>query len=180
MIYFNKFLLLLIVFQLFNFPLSAAATKGEAQHELNLQEIILPSEIKDMPKSGGAIYYSSSVKNKILIPVNMWGEVKNSGLHFIPSDTTFVRGLSLAGGATSSAKLESIKLIRAIPGGGNREIVFDLSTGGDSFVHEFKFEPGDSVFIKKDTFYENRGYYTSLIGIVLTLVSTFVIINKVK
>jgi hypothetical protein len=179
---YKKLLSVVIIFQLFVCSVSVTEASGlvGAQSEFNLQEIALPSEVKDLPKNPGALYYSNSVKNKVLIPVHMWGEIKQSGLHFVPSDTTFVKGISLAGGPTSAAKLENIVLIRSTPNGSFKEIEFDLSKGGDASAHQFKIEPGDTIFIKKETFYENRNYYTSLIGIFITVLSTFVIVQKVK
>jgi hypothetical protein len=178
----NKFLTLILVSQLFQTQIFAAESAKESvpkQSELNLQEITLPSEVKDLPKQSGSIYYNSSVKNKVLIPVHIWGDVKQAGLHFLPSDTSFIKGLSLAGGPGSTANLEEIKLIRTNSNGSIKELNFDLSRGGDQNAHEFKIESGDTVFVKKDTFMENRSYYTGLISIALTIASTFFILKKV-
>lgn len=181
MLQINKIYTVVIILQLFTCSLSAAeAAPASSQSEFNLQEIALPSEVKDMGKNPGAIFYSTSVKNKVLIPVHVWGEVKQAGLHFLPSDTTFIKGISLAGGPNSFANLEEVVLKRSNPDGSIKEIEFDLSSGGDARAHSFKVESGDAIFIKKDTFYENRSYYTSLIGIFVSVISTFVIIQKVK
>ena len=110
----------------------------------------------------------------------MWGELRQSGLHFIPSDTTLIKGLSLAGGPSSTANLEEVILTRSEANGKMKEIEFDLSEGGDVKAQEFKIESGDVIFVKKSTFQENRAYYTSLINIAVTVISTFFIINKVK
>jgi len=75
----------------------------EASSEYNIRELALPSEVDNLGKKGGSIYYSPSVKGKVLIPVHIWGEIRNSGLHFIPLDTNLLNGLSLAGGPTSSS-----------------------------------------------------------------------------
>jgi hypothetical protein len=165
-----------MIIQLFSY---SAFSAEQAKSDINLQEVALPSEVKDLGKQSGSIYYSNSVKNKVLIPVHMWGEIKQSGLHFVPSDTTLVKGLSLAGGPTSSAKLEDIVLVRNT-NGAFKEMKFDLSKGGDVDAHQFKIESGDTIFLKRDTFSENRAYYTSLIGIFITVLSTFVIVQKVK
>ena len=182
--YINKFCSAVIIYQLFFcMALASESSKLESaipQSEFNLQEVVLPSEVKELAKSPGSIYYSVSVKNKILIPVNIWGEISHPGLHFIPSDTTLIKGLSLAGGPSSGANLENIALMRNIANGKVKEETFDLSNGGDLTAHQFKIESGDTIFIKKERFYENRGYYTSLINIFITVLSTFVIVNKVK
>lgn len=175
----KKILSVVIIIQMISFSVYGAEEAAASKSEFNLQEITLPSETKDLGKSSGAIYYSNSVKNKVLVPVHFWGEIKQSGLHFVPSDTTLIKGLSLAGGPTTNAKLENVILIRNT-NGVFKEIDFNLSEGGDAIAHRFKIEPGDTVFVKKDTFMENRGYYTSLVGIFVSILSTFFIIQKVK
>ena len=181
MLYIKKFISTIIVIQLMTLNLEAAeAGAASGSPEFNLQEVALPSEVKDMGKSTGSIFYNVSVKNKVLVPVHMWGELKQTGLHFIPSDTPLIKGLSLAGGPTASAKLEKVILTRPNANGTFKEIEFDLSNGGDDQAHRFKLESGDTIFIKKETFYENRNYYTSLISIFITVLSTFVIFKKIE
>lgn len=149
-------------------------------NDLSLQDVALPSEVKDVGKQQGSIYYDASSKNKALVPTHFWGEVQKSGLHFVPTDTTLIKGLSMAGGPTGSAKLDEVTLSRLLSDGSMKQYRFDISGGGDSDAHAFKIEAGDSVFIKRDTFYENRNYYTSWVSIALSLITTFFIVNKVK
>lgn len=177
---FKKFFSTILIVQIFTCAVVSAETKNNTQSEFNLQEITLPSEVKEMGKNSGSIYYSASVKNKVLVPVHMWGEIRLSGLHFVPADTTLIKGLSLAGGPTSNANLEKIVVTRPASDGSFKEIQFDLSEGGDIKAQQFKIESGDTVFVQKSTFFENRAYYTSLVSIFITVLSTFVIINKVK
>ena len=148
--------------------------------ELNLQEVTLPSEVKDLNKQSGSIYYNTSVKNKVLIPAHIWGEVSKPGLHFIPTDTTLIKGISMAGGPSGAAKLQEIILTRVASDGQFKQYEFNLSGGGDADAYKFKLEPGDSIFIKKDTFYENRAYYTGLIGISISILSTILLLRKIK
>lgn len=180
MLLFKKIICLILVTQFFSNAVFAKEALPSSEAELNLQEIALPSDVKDIEKHSGSIFYNNSVRNKFLIPVHMWGDIKQSGLHFIPTDTTLIKGLSLAGGPSNSANLNDIVVIRNSPDGKFKETSFDLSDGGDAKAHQFKMESGDTVFIRKETFYENRNYYTSLIGIFLTVLSTFVIVQKVK
>ncbi len=147
--------------------------------DLNLQELTLPSEVKDIGKQSGTIYYNSSVKNKVLIPTHFWGEVNRPGLHFVPNDTTLIKGLSMAGGPSGNAKLSEVSLSRNTTDGKVKQYVFNLDSGGELDAHQFKIEPGDSVFIKKDHFLEDRNYYTSWIGIVISIISTIVLLQKV-
>ena len=178
---FNKILCTLLAIHLLTLSVcfSQENAKGNAKTELSLQDIALPSEVKDIGKQQGAIYYDTSSKNKALIPTHLWGEVQKSGLHFIPTDTTLIKALSMAGGPTGYAKLEEVVLNRVNSDGSVKRYEFNLTTGGDANAHNFKVEAGDSIFIKKDLFMENRSYYTSLINIALSLITTFFIVTKV-
>lgn len=49
--------------------------------------------------------------DEILMQVNVWGEVRNPGMHMIPWDSDLRDALSAAGGPTSSANLSKIKII---------------------------------------------------------------------
>ncbi len=149
-----------------------AATSG-------VTEFALPSDVKDIKKTSGSVFYSPTAKGRVLIPIHFWGEVSRSGLHYIPVDTGLIKGLSLAGGPKSSAKLDSIKITRKASNS-VKELSFDLSQGGSADAYNFKLRSGDTVFVEKNYFYENRAYYTSLIGVITTLVSSLVIFSQVK
>ncbi len=49
--------------------------------------------------------------DEILMPVNVWGEVRNPGLHMVPWNSDLRDALSAAGGPTSSADLSKVKII---------------------------------------------------------------------
>ena len=181
-------LILTIQFSLFFHPFSvqAQATKGKAiskskeaeRPAFKLSELALPSEVKNVPKASGAIFYSPSVKGKVLIPVNFWGSVSRPGLHFVPVDSSLIQGLSFAGGPTSSAKTNNVRLSRVV-GNETENKVYDLTAGGDPFTSS-RLQPGDVIFVEKDTFTENRAYYTSLIGVAISLLSSILIYRQVK
>lgn len=144
----------------------------------NIKELALPSEVKGLPKQTGAIYYSPTIKDKVLIPVNFWGEIQNAGLHFIPVDTDLIKAISIAGGPKSSAVLEDIKLIRR-EGKDITTKEFNLSKGGNSAAYNETLRPGDSIFIKKDDFFQQRTYYTSLFGVIATILSSVLLYRQV-
>ncbi|PIP96583.1 MAG: hypothetical protein COW00_19405 [Bdellovibrio sp. CG12_big_fil_rev_8_21_14_0_65_39_13] len=154
-------------------------TAFAAESNYDIRQLALPSEVKDLSKGVGAIYYSPSIKGKVLIPVNIWGDVGKTGLHFVPVDTTLVMGLSLAGGPSSHAKLSDIKLNRTENGKSN-EYTFDLSGGGTVDAQSFSLKPGDTIFVENDKYYENRAYYTSLIGVIATILSSVLLYREVK
>ncbi|WP_127714151.1 SLBB domain-containing protein [Halobacteriovorax sp. HLS] len=161
------------------FILITLSFNSYANDSISLNDLALPSEVKDLKKNPGSIYYSPTSKGKPLVPVHFWGEVQKSGLHYVPVNTTLISGISLAGGLTSTADLESVKVTTK-----NGKVLeskdFDLTTGGTKEAYEHKLKPGDTIFIKKTRFYENRAYYTSLIGVLATLLSSYAILNQVK
>ncbi|MBC7713353.1 MAG: hypothetical protein H7177_08440 [Rhizobacter sp.] len=150
-----------------------------AQPVYNLQDMALPSDIKDLAKQGGAIYYSSPSKNKVLMPVHFWGFMQKPGLHFIPTETPFVRALSLTGGPLPGAKLESIYLTR-IENGVTHKYEFDVSDGGTEETQKFAIKPGDIVFVPQDRFIENRAYYTSLISIGISILTGILLYREIR
>jgi len=158
---------------------SKMTVKKISSPKYNIRELALPSEVENIGKRSGSIYYSPSVKGKVLIPVHMWGEVRNSGLHFVPVDTNLLNGISLAGGPTSSGDLADV-LVTTTRKGKRERLDFDLSSGGNLNLEDFKLRPGDTVFVKKDNYLENRSYYTSLIGVAVTLLSSVLIYKRIS
>lgn len=170
----------LVPFGTFSSAFADSKVKAEAEGEpYNLQELAFPSEVKDQGKAPGSIYYSPTVKNKVLIPVNMWGEISKPGLHFVPINTTLVKGLTLAGGPTGNGKLENIRLIRRE---GDKQVgyKFDLEDGGDVETNDFVLKQGDVVFIERDQFFQNRAYYTSLIALGVSILSGILIYYNIQ
>lgn len=163
---------------LVQFLLSPIATAKNLGH-VNIGELVLPTEVDKVPKKSGSIYFSKSVKNKVLIPTNFWGEVNSSGLHFIPQGTSLIKGLSLAGGPTGDADISSIQVTRN-SSKKFKVMTFDLHGGGDKDAHQFSLKPGDVIFVKKERFYENRAYYTSLISVGVTILSGILLYNQVR
>jgi len=156
-----------------------ASVKESSQSKYNIRELALPSEVEKLGKQSGSIYYSPSVKGKVLIPVHMWGEVRNSGLHFVPLDTNLLNGISLAGGPTSAGDLADVQVTTTREGKRER-LEFDLSNGGNLGLEDFKLKPGDTVFVKKDTYLVDRAYYTSLIGVAVTILSSVLIYKRIS
>ena len=146
----------------------------------NLKEIALPSEVKGLSKSYGSVFFSPSVKDTVLVPVHFWGEVKKSGLHFLPINTTFMNGISIAGGPQASAELDSIRLTRKSESGELEVLKFNLSDGGEKDAYKEVLKPGDSIFVPKSNFYENRSYYTSLVGVFATIISSALVLRQIN
>lgn len=160
-------------------PVLAKAPKKQDSKEFNIRELALPSEVKQLSKATGAVYYSPSVKGKVLIPVHFWGEINKSGLHFVPLDTTLIQGLSMAGGPKVRAKLDSIRLTRRADGKISNTY-FDVQEGGAVDAFNTALLPNDTIFIEKNDYLEDRSYYTSLFGVIATVLSSILLYREVK
>jgi len=156
-----------------------AAEAVKEEMKIDLQDLVLPSEVKDLSKKTGNVYYSTPNKNRPLVPVHFWGSIETPGLHFIPSETSLVNALSLAGGPRATADLETVSLSRSEKGKIHR-YEFDLKTGGNDEAFKFQVKPGDTIFIEQDNFFENRSYYTSLIGIAVSVLSGMLLYYQLK
>lgn len=150
-----------------------------SERQLELNELALPSETKDLGKQSGSIYYSTTSKNKTLMPVHFWGEVARSGLHYIPLDSKLVKGISFAGGGTANASLEDVYVNR-IENGEMTKTEFNLAEGGDIKAHDFTLKPGDTVFVSRDTWRDNRSFYVTLTTLGVTLLSSILLFRQVK
>ncbi len=103
------------------------------------------------------------VRPGFTIKVHIWGQVKNPGLHSVPSNTDLMELLSLAGGPSDYANLSRIKLIRRQEG---MEQIFLIDLG--EYLNEgdpdclMILKPGDAVIVPKSSWY----YWRQAIGIV--------------
>lgn len=172
----KNIILTICVSQILNGSLVLADEKSQAT---TVKDLALPSEFEGLKKEPGSFYYSPTSKGKVLVPINVWGEVNKAGLHYIPIDSNIAQGLSLAGGPKSTAALDAVRLTKNI-NGKIEEFKFDLGKGGDAEVYKIKLEPGDTLFVEKEHFYENRAYYTGLFGIAATILSSILLYRQIR
>jgi hypothetical protein len=152
---------------------------AETIPSIELQDLALPSDLKELPRSSGAVYYSNTTKNKPLMPVHIWGEVSRPGLHYIPVDTKLVKGLSFAGGGSSLADLEEVTVNRSV-NGKIKKSEFDLTEGGNAHAQEFTLQSGDTVYLPRDTYREDRNFYVSLVGVAATIITSILVIKRIE
>lgn len=105
-------------------------------------------------KNRAAQYFLSS-GDELLIPVNIWGFVKNPGQYMVPNNTDLISLLSYAGGPTESAKLSTIRIVRNDLKEGNKvwKINVDkfLEKGDLRLIPVLK--PGDTIIVKGTTYH---------------------------
>lgn len=95
-----------------------------------------------------AAQYFLGDRNGIFITVNVWGKVSKPGQYNVPSGTSLLTLLSAAGGPSSYARLDNVRVVRLV---NQREEILEvdvrryLNTGDISLIPEIK--PGDTVVV---------------------------------
>lgn len=109
----------------------------------------------EYPTRNRAAQYYLGAEDELLVPVNIWGFVRNPGQYMVPNNTELISLLSFAGGPTESAKISSIRIVRSDPKFGNKVWKVDvkkyLETGDERIIPILK--PGDTVIVKGSTFH---------------------------
>lgn len=158
----------------------AQSKKKSDTVDYDLSRLALPSETKGIGKAAGSVYYSPSIKGKVLIPVHFWGYFQRPGLHFVPVESSLLEGISYAGGPNPQARIDNVKLMRKNEKSGFDNEFYDLEKGGNNQAALKTLRPGDMVFVEKDFWQENRNYYTSLVGVVATVLSSILLYREVR
>ena len=101
-------------------------------------------------------YYPGAV----MIPVNLWGATKTSGLFRVPKNTTLSTLLSYARGPTEDAELDEVKIKRV---SGAKEQVFKVDVEkifDDPAQNDVILHPNDIVYVvPKKTYIDPRLVY---------------------
>ncbi|MEZ4814564.1 MAG: SLBB domain-containing protein [Bdellovibrionota bacterium] len=101
-------------------------------------------------------YYPGAV----MIPVNLWGATKTSGLFRVPKNTTLTTLLSYARGPTEDAELDEVKIKRV---SGSKEQVFKVDVEkifDNPAENDVILQPNDIVYVvPKKTYIDPRLVY---------------------
>ncbi len=83
----------------------------------------------ELPKRSGSEFFTTKPGAKVLVSVNIWGEVFQPGVHFIPVGSKLTDALGSAGGPTGLANMPNIRLVRD-----SKEQYLDLFHNAESFT----------------------------------------------
>lgn len=107
------------------------------------------STMDDNGVSGrGAEFISGYYPGAVLMPVRLWGAVRQTGVHHVPARTDLTQLLTLAGGPTNDAELDEVAIQRTAKDGSFQTLHIDLK----EFVRgtpskPVELEPGDVVIV---------------------------------
>lgn len=110
---------------------------------------------RQLSGQGRAAQYYLGSEDELLVPVNIWGFVRQPGQFMVPNNTDLITLLSFAGGPTEYAKIARIEIVRSDAKLGNMVIPVDvkkyLETANPVLIPQLR--PGDTVIVKGTTFY---------------------------
>ena len=139
-----------------------------AQEDVQIGKSLNPNN-----RYNGGLYDYSNPEG-INIKVQVWGYVKYPGQYIIPASSGVNDLLSLAGGPTSDANIDELKLFRVNPDSSQKIIKFNYSNllWNDNTLNRRlnipKLRAGDILLVPGSP----KWYAKDYVGVVLTIVST--------
>jgi hypothetical protein len=138
--------------------------------------------------NGGAAardYYSDNKRGRLLIPVQVWGDVQLSGTHHVPDDTMLIDLIGLAGGPQGSLKKTTIVVKRLVHT--SSEIMPQVTqfTGEsllrDATANRFAMASDDMVYVEvdksEDKLYKTLTMASVITGLVSSVLLTYFLIH---
>ena len=117
-----------------------------------------------------AEYFSTVPEAGLLIPINIWGNVREPGIHFVPSGSNLLQSLSAAGGPTESADISAVRILRK-----NQSTYTDLlKSSAPPLV-----QANDMIYVHQ-TYKAELPLIFSGISTVISLVTLYFILNDRK
>lgn len=135
-------------------------------------------------------YYNYSDPGKVNIEVNVWGYVKNPGKYLIPKGTTVIDLISFAGGPSTEAELDKIRLYRPKNDsiGVSRDkisiidfndLIWDEKVKDKDYRINPVLEPGDMLLLPGSPRYFFRENLTFIMSISSFLLSAAILIVSI-
>lgn len=123
----------------------------------------------DVPKRGGAQYFTTIPSQRVLTSVNVFGDVYQPGAHFVPVNATLLDVVAQAGGPTGTASIPYIELIR---GGASSRV--DLYADGI----RMHVQAQDTIIIARSVKSELPLYFSAISTVVSVMTLYFVTRKK--
>ncbi len=116
--------------------------------------------------------------DKLIITVNIWGQVQKPGEYKVEYGSTIVQALSSAGGMTDYADMNNVKVIRYTEKG---KQVFRLYLSkmlkGKEQNEPMKVENGDIIIVEKNI-RKDWGSFVTFISQLAIIINVFYLISK--
>jgi hypothetical protein len=139
----------------------------------------------DPPGAAARDYYSDNRRGRLLIPVQVWGDVQLAGTHHVPDDTMLIDLIGLAGGPQGALKKTTIVVKRLVHT--SKELSPQVTQfTGDSLLHDvsanrFALMSDDMVYVEvdksEDKLYRNLTVASIITGLVSSLLVTYFLVK---
>lgn len=126
-----------------------------------------------IPNASAASFYYISKPGELTMQVNIWGAIQKPGRYEIPTSTDIIQLISFAGGPNTDAKMNKVRVTRALKDEGivvRKEYYVDLDDLPNTETSKLELYPGDTIFIDHTSW--------SMVRDVLTVVTTAAIITS--
>ena len=135
------------------------------------------SEINDFSSE-----YQIGENDEIYINVNIWGEVKKTGMYKVPSTTDLLKLISLTGGPLKYADIGAIKIVRLNLEEGDESIIYVdleeyLQTANYDLIPILR--PGDTIVVPGN-FLSYFGDFVDLVAKVALIVNVYVAVSTLS
>ena len=103
------------------------------------------------------------------MPVHVWGNVREPGVHYVPAGSTLLQSVSAAGGPTENADTKSIRLLRD-----KKYTYVDLLKADSSSA-----QANDTLFVDSSIKADLPLYFTG-ISTVISIVTLYYVLSTRK
>lgn len=115
-------------------------------------------------------YFSTNTRGRLLVGIQVWGNVALSGIHHVPDDTSLPMLLGLAGGPTGPLSRTTVTYYEASEKAGTLRQLKGADLYSPAAYRDFKLKSGDFVYVEvepeRDTLMRNLGIVSAVTGIV--------------
>lgn len=147
------------------------------------QDIQLGTQLGNLRQQQGGLHDYSD-PTKINIKVAVWGFVRFPGRYIVPIETNVNDLLSYAGGPTTEAHLDDLRLARLLPDSSNQIIKLNYQdflfyseyTTGNQLV---QLQPGDILLVSGEPRFYFRDYLSVGLSIFSALISLAILIINI-
>lgn len=115
-------------------------------------------------------YFSSNPTQRLLVPVNIWGAVREPGIHYVPLNSTLTEVISSAGGPALDASVSDIKLQRL----GQQDASLNLYKQGQTE----RVQAHDTIQVDQTRWQVNLPIIFGGIGVGISVITLFAVILK--
>jgi protein involved in polysaccharide export with SLBB domain len=145
------------------------------------EDVQIGKSLKSQLQTYRGAYFDYSDPDAINIKVLVWGNVEFPGEYFIPASNSVNDLLALAGGPTTNAQMDDLRIFRVGPDSVQHMIKFDYNDllWNDKLTKQIKIptlQAGDILLVPGEPRFFFRDYFSITLSIVSALTSIAILL----